>query len=391
MTKTRMPLKAVWPFYAVAWLSIGAINLAAYVANGLVPDLAIRNAIAYLLPDALLGLFVLQLPQRLPWSEHSVPRIAALHMALLVLFVALSTLGWMAMIQFDRWVFHATDSSGFSPRLLPWRIANDLFVYATCCGLGYAWQHAASARVLATQVAQAEALRAKAQLEVMRSQLNPHFVLNTLHALIGLVGRDPALAEDALERLGDLLRYSLTIQRQGTDEVALRDEWAFVQNFVAIERLRLGSRLRTKFDVEESVLDCSVPTFSLQTLVENAIMHAVAPSINGGTIEVRVRPSGTQLHIEVVDEGSGRTSASRSEHFGVGLRLLRERLAALYQTQASLDLQASGGGTRAVLHVPLRLIQSGLIQSGLIQSGLIQSGTLESNKSALLPVSGERA
>src|SRR6185295_8075787 len=112
-----------------------------------------------------------------------------------------STLGWMAMIQFDRWVFHATDSSGFSPRLLPWRIANDLFVYATCCGLGYAWQHAASARVLATQVAQAEALRAKAQLEVMRSQLNPHFVLNTLHALIGLVGRDPALAEDALERL----------------------------------------------------------------------------------------------------------------------------------------------------------------------------------------------
>ena len=356
MSTTRMPLKSVWPFYAIAWLSIGAINLTAYVTNGLPMDLAIRNAIAYLLPDAVLGLVVLQVPQRLPWPDRGWLRIAAIHFALLGLFIVISTLGWIAMIQLDSRAFHETGPGGFNPKLLPWHIANDLLVYATCAGLGYAWQTAASARGLATQVAQSEALWAKAQLEVMRSQLNPHFVLNTLHALIGLVGRDPALAEDALERLGDLLRYSLTIQREGTDEVRLRDEWAFVQNFVEIERLRLGGRLRTKFDVPEGALDCSVPTFSLQTLVENAIMHAVAPSINGGTIQVGVRQLANQLQIEVTDEGSGRTSASRSEHFGVGLRLLRERLAALYATQASLDLQASGGGMRAVLRIPLRFI-----------------------------------
>ena len=152
MTTTRMPLKSVWPFYAVAWLSIGAINLAAYVANGLPMDLAIRNAIAYLLPDAALGLLVLQLPQRLPWSEHAVLRIVAMHVALLGLFVVLSTLGWMAMIQLDRWAFQQDDPSGFSPKLLPWRIANDLLVYATCCGLGYAWQNAHSSRSATSSV-----------------------------------------------------------------------------------------------------------------------------------------------------------------------------------------------------------------------------------------------
>ena len=216
MSTTRMPLRSVWPFYAIAWLSIGAINLTAYVTNGLPMYLAIRNAIAYLLPDAVLGLVVLQVPQRLPWPDHGWLRIAAIHFALLGLFSVVATLGWIAMIQLDSLAFHETGPGGFNPKLLPWHIANDLLVYATCAGLGYAWQNAASARGLATQVAQSEALRAKAQLEVMRSQLNPHFVLNTLHALIGLVGRDPAPVRRKPWSCGDLCLHHFSNRLAGS-------------------------------------------------------------------------------------------------------------------------------------------------------------------------------
>ncbi len=317
-------------------------------------DVATRNVVASLLPDALIGLAVVRLPQRLPWSDEDWMRLVLVHSGLLLLFIAASGIGWIALVRLDEILFgHLYD---VSLRRLPLRIANDVLVYGTCTGLAYAWQNAASARNLAAQVAQAETLRARAHLEAMRSQLNPHFLLNTLHALIGLVGRAPGVAEDALERLGDLLRYSLRIQRDGVDEVPLRDEWSFVQSFVEIERLRLGERLMTRFDVPEASRDCIVPTFALQTLVENAIRHAIAPRAEGGTIDVTVLQIDERLRIEVTDEGLGSMASQNSEHFGVGLRLLRERLAALHGGDASLEMQAAAGGMRAVLDLPLRRV-----------------------------------
>ncbi len=356
MATTKTPMRSVWLFYVIAWFSISAINLAALAANGLPWDLGLRNTLAYLLPDALLGLAVLQLPQRLPWPDGNWLPLGFKHAGLLLVFVALSSIGWFALVRLDAVVFGDATGGAINLRLLPWRIANDLLVYGTCAGLAYALQNAASARVFAAQVAKADTLRARAQLEVMRNQLNPHFVLNTLHALIGLVGRDPAVAEDALERLGDLLRYSLRIQRDGVDEMPLRNEWSFVQSFIDIERLRLGERLRTRFHLPEDTLDCMVPTFALQTLVENAIKHAVAPRSDGGTIDVDIHTLDGRLRIQVSDEGPGGAVQTGSENNGVGLRLLQERLVALYAGNASLDLQTVGAGTHAVLDLPLRRV-----------------------------------
>ncbi len=164
------------------------------------------------------------------------------------------------------------------------------------------------------------------KLEALRSQLNPHFILNTFHALIGLVRREPAVAEAALERLGDLLRYSLRIQRESLDEMTLRDEWSFVQSYLDLERLRLGDRLRVSFEAAAATLDCLVPSFALQTLVENAIRHAIAPRAEGGHLAVSAHQVDGRLRIEVEDDGPGDSAQPPAESHRLGLRLLQEPL-----------------------------------------------------------------
>jgi hypothetical protein len=344
--------------YAAAWLPFVTIYLTLFAANGMPWGLALRGAIANVLPPALLGVAVLRLPRRLPWPEWRRARFFTLQAAWLVAFVVASGAGWVALVLLDGALFRSSGHARVDLRLLPWRGLNDLLVYCSLVGLGYAWQNAAAGRELAARAARAEALQARAELEAMRSQLNPHFILNTFHALVGLVRRDPAVAEAALEQLGDLLRYSLRIQRERLDEVTLRDEWAFVQSYLDLERLRLGDRLRVTFDAEDGTLDCIVPSFALQTLVENSIRHAIAPRAAGGRLAVSARQVGDRLIVRVEDDGPG-AAAPPGENHGVGLRLLRERLAALYGGRARLDLETAPGGAAAVLEVPARHLQEG--------------------------------
>jgi len=336
-----------------------SIYITLFVVNGMPLGLAVRGAVANVLPNALLGVAVLRLPGRLPFPEGRRVRFFMTHAALLAGFLLASGAGWMALVVLDRALFSSAANVQMVLRLLPWRVLIDLLVYCSLLGLGYAWHNAAAGRELAARAARAEALRAQAELEAMRSQLNPHFILNTFHALVGLVRRDPAVAEEALERLGDLLRYSLRIQREGRDEVTLHDEWAFVQSYLDLERLRLEDRLRVTFDAASETLDCVVPSFALQTLVENSIHHAIAPRAAGGRLAVSAHQVEDRLIVRVEDDGPGGTMPTPGENHGVGLRLLRERLAALYGGHARLDLQAAPGGAAAVLDLPARHLQEG--------------------------------
>lgn len=343
--------------YPAAWLLVLTIYLAAFLVTGSPPGYAFRGAFVNVLPDALLGLLVLRLPRRLPWTESRKARSLAMHFGLLIAFLLLSSAAWMGLVALDELLTTGSCCERIDLRILPFRILNGLLVYCTLAGLAYAWHNAAASREQAARAARAETLRARAELEALRSQLNPHFILNTFHALIGLVRRDPAVAETALERLGDLLRYSLRIQREGLDQVTLREEWSFVQSYLDLERLRLGDRLRVSFDAAETTLDCLVPSFALQTLVENAVRHAIAPRAEGGRLAVGAHQADGRLRIEVEDEGPGAAAQPPAESHRLGLRLLQERLAALYGGQASLSLHAaesSTGGIRAVLELPVR-------------------------------------
>lgn len=339
--------------YAAAWTPFLAIYAAAFAATGVPFGFALRNAVANVLPDAIAGLAVLRIPRRVPWPEGPRSGFFARQAAHLAAFVLAAGAGWIALVTLDGLLFEGVAGVRVPLRILPWRLFIDALVYAAVAGLAYAWRNAEVGRELATRAARAETLRARAELQALRSQLDPHFLLNTLHAVMGLVRRDAAVAEEALERLGDLLRYALRVHRDEVDEVALREEWSFVRSYLDLERLRLGDRLRVSFDAEPSALDAFLPSFALQILVENAVRHAIAPRPEGGEISIVARRAGERLRIEVADDGPSKSGPEPAESAGLGLRLLRERLAALYGAEASVVLRPrEAGGVSAILDVP---------------------------------------
>ena len=174
------------------------------------------------------------------------------------------------------------------------------------------------------RAAEAEAAAARAELAAVNARLDPHFLSNALHSVAALVDSDPAAAEDALDRLGDLFRYSLEQSERHT--VLLGDEWRFVRDYLAIEQMRLGERLAVRMDLDPDAAEVEVPSLLLQPLVENAVRHGVGPRREGGTVRVGARRSGDRLELEVADDGVGTDPQSLGTARGTGLRTLRQRL-----------------------------------------------------------------
>ncbi len=169
----------------------------------------------------------------------------------------------------------------------------------------------------------AEESATRARIRALTAQMSPHFLFNALHSLSALVRRDAAASERALERLGGLLRYGLDASEQF---VSVRDEWRFASDYLDLEALRFGPRLEVVAEMDEDVLDLSVPPFILQPLVENAIKHGVSPMPGGGRVTVRGRRDGPDLIVEVCDTGPGATSEAMENAPGVGVRGVRAQL-----------------------------------------------------------------
>jgi hypothetical protein len=189
-----------------------------------------------------------------------------------------------------------------------------------------------------------EASLAEARLELLRSQIQPHFLFNTLHAISELMHEDVEAADRMTTRLAELLRASL--DTAGRQQVPLRDELAILDRYVGIERVRFGDRLRITIDADPLLLDALVPSFLLQPLVENAIRHAA------GSVSVSVSAG---LVIEVRDDGPGfgaphpaplparRGEGARRAGEGLGLANIRERLQQLYGEKARMTLNRGPG------------------------------------------------
>ncbi|MEW6269589.1 MAG: histidine kinase [Thermodesulfobacteriota bacterium] len=177
-----------------------------------------------------------------------------------------------------------------------------------------------------------ELAAAQAELHALRARLDPHFLFNTLHSLGVLVREDRGLAEEALDQFGELMRYVLRTSRAGED-VPLADEIDFVRSYLALEKLRLGDRLRVVEDLDDDALDCSVPPLLVQPLIENAIRHGIAPLRRGGTVELSARHEGGTLTIRVRDDGAGCDAASVARSAGLGLDAVARQLAARFPAE----------------------------------------------------------
>ena len=186
-------------------------------------------------------------------------------------------------------------------------------------------------------------------MEAVRARLNPHFLFNALHTLTALVKFRPALAESAIERLGDMLRY--TLKEDGRGMVEFSDEYDFTRQYLAFEQLRYEDRLEVNLRVDPESFNFDLPPFSIQTLAENAVHHAIAVRPEGGSICITCTCNDRRLQVSVRDDGPGR-GAEVGESHQFGLRSLRERLVAAFGCSAELRVDSNADGCEASFIVP---------------------------------------
>lgn len=200
------------------------------------------------------------------------------------------------------------------------------------------------------RAARAEAAVAQTQLAALRAQLQPHFLFNALHTVVQLIPVDPGRAVEAAELVAALLRTALDEER---DVVPLADEWAFVSRYLELEGIRFGDRLRVSANIGPQCLDVRVPTFALQTLVENAVQHGAAPRVAPTDIVVTATGTRSELALSVRNTGDVESARRADGGTGTGLRRLRERLEVLHGGAARLTYgPLPKGGFEAVLVLP---------------------------------------
>lgn len=195
-------------------------------------------------------------------------------------------------------------------------------------------------------------LLTEAELKALRTQVDPHFLFNTLNTIADLIGSNPLQAEQMIERLAECFRYALS--RHSRDLSTLDDELEFSRHYLEIEQVRFGSRLRVQLSRGDAVGNECVPSLLLQPLLENAIRHGLAPLRDGGCVSVTAKREGAYLRLQVDDDGIG-LPPDFHHKTGVGLKNVNERLRTLYSHTGKLTIggRPDGRGTSVTILVPL--------------------------------------
>ena len=303
---------------------------------------------------ALLTPGVLWLARRVPFARPHLARAVFVHAAAGAAAVALN-LGLFALAA----PYVGATSAGptwwatFS-RLLGTTFLLDLPVYWILVGASEAARLARAARERERRALLLEARLADARLLALRAQLQPHFLFNTLNTVSVLMREDVEAADRVLVLLSGLLRRAL--EGHDAHEVPLREEIAFLETYLEIERTRFADRLSYRVGVDPAVLEARVPSLILQPLVENAIRHGVARRASPGRVEVSAERRDGELHVTVRDDGPGLAPDATD---GVGLANTRARLEQLYGAEHTFRLDGGdGGGLVVSLAIPLRTTEA---------------------------------
>lgn len=199
-----------------------------------------------------------------------------------------------------------------------------------------------------------EAQLALAHLEVLKTQLHPHFLFNTLNAISSLMHRDVDAADRMISMLSDLLRLSLDNDQR--HQVSLREELEFLDRYLAIEKIRFRDRLDVAIEVEDGCWDAMLPRLILQPLVENSIRHGIAMRSASGRVAIRAFREAGGLRVVVWDDGPGIARGPDEVRFGVGLSNTQARLQQTYGDEQSFELRnVPGGGFEVTLWIPFEV------------------------------------
>jgi hypothetical protein len=236
------------------------------------------------------------------------------------------------------------------PGLFPLLLVMGGLTYLLAVTVHYVWQAfedstAASRQALVSQVAQRDA-----ELRALRSQIDPHFLFNSLNSIAGLIGSDPEKARRMCHLLGDFLRDSLSLGR--ASRISLGREVALAQQYLGVEQVRFGQRLQVHTEVAEDAADVPVPPLLLQPLVENAVRHGIVTRLEGGTITIQARRAGERAVVVVTNP---RDTDRTSHGTGFGLDIVRRRLEASFADRAALVIDAGAEQYRVSMTIPVEV------------------------------------
>lgn len=315
-----------------------------------------RDAILPSLADwysfALLSIPMLQLARRFQFDRANWKTTALLHLFASVFFSGFWIMLRAGLAQLERRMEGYPINFGAEfVNLFIKSFHLNLWIYWVILAVSHAFEfyRRFSERELAT--AELEKSLTQAKLRALQSQLNPHFLFNTLHTISALMHIDVEKADKMVAKLSDLLRYAL----DNTDdhEVSLRDELNFLRRYLEIEQTRFGDRLTVSMDVPPELLEAQVPNLILQPIVENAIRHGIEPHARAGKIHLSARRDDGALILEVMDNGNGIPANNKRE--GIGTSNTRLRLQQLYGPAQTFTLtNQEGGGLLARISMPYR-------------------------------------
>lgn len=292
--------------------------------------------------------FIYELATRFSFSRKSWGKPLGVHiMACLAITVVVSWyfICWNTLLG---WADHSTP---FRLRLLSLGLTN-LPVCLATMGLAHAVVYHAKYRERLMESSRLEASLAQAQLEILRSKMEPHFLFNALNSIATLTRKDPGSAERMTLQLAALLRVLLDCG--DAQEISLKQELELLANYVAIQQTRFCDRLTVRVNVDAELLSAPVPSLILQPLVENAIRHGIAKSAAPGWVEIVAAKHNGTIKIEIADNGVGLVRAPGDKDLGFGLRNTQARLKQLYGSKSELVLEnMPEGGCRVSLGIPL--------------------------------------
>jgi signal transduction histidine kinase len=357
-------------FIAGVWLSWTAIAIVGYARHyfesthpsewptGSWPDLLTWLGCFY--PWAVLTPSIFRIEERFPLASRAWKRrLGIVVLASLICSYVAMLMGTLLDLGVNYSFGRSASLSGFF-RDFPWVefCFEEFFFWCTfsaACAIRHFTQfhrQARQATQLALEKSQLEASLRQAELENLRMRLNPHFLFNTLQNISVLAQQNPKLASQMLVRLGDLLRSAL--RGNGSAETTVSEEMALVRDYLAVEKMRFGDRLTILADVAPGSDDALIPSFLLQPLVENAIIHGHRGMSQAGTIAIRAKIDGDRLVLTVADNGVGVPAEwSGESNIGIGLSSTRERLSRIFPGVHQFVIRKlDEGGTEVRIVIP---------------------------------------
>lgn len=353
-----------WIRYAVlvaGWVFLGfVLSLEVYFNNRAGMKMGGVDFVEVALPQfgravmwALMAPLILQMRAKLPLNRGRWFGGVGFHLAMSFVVMATYYLGRIAAYLIF-WDEPVNDFWGMASKSFYGRNIIDMAYYWAVLAFGYGLEIHQRFKNEEVKAAQLEARLVETELKALREQLRPHFLFNTLNTIAVLVREkknDEAVT--LIARLSTLLRMSLDPAR--VHEITLRQEMDFLERYLEIQQARFSDRLTVNIVIEAAAMEARIPTLLLQPLVENAIIHGIAPKAQPGRVEIFGRVDASRLILEVRDDGPGLESGTRRVREGVGLSNTRERLAKMYGAQGQLSLQSEPGrGVSVQVILPYR-------------------------------------